>query len=179
MELEYRATKRLRDVLKESEANHAAHLGRSLARPVTEKFLEFTAGRYDQVTLDPSLRVGCITAMGSGHEVASLSIGTRDQLATLVRLALAAHLKSAVLLDDQLTQSDSRRLAWFRDRLRASVRDHDHQIVVITCRPLDYLYPEELPAYSRERSESDDGRLTVLDLERVFSANHNAKRSVV
>ena len=72
-----------------------------------------------------------------------------------------------VLLDDQLTQSDPRRLVWFREQLRASVRDHDHQVIVITSRPSDYLHPDEMPGPERDRLETEDGRLTVVDLERV------------
>jgi DNA repair exonuclease SbcCD ATPase subunit len=169
LEFEYKATKHLFNVLKEAEAKHTAHLGRSLAKPVTDLFLDFTAGRYAQVVLDPDLRVRKIAARGSERELGSLSVGTRDQLATLVRLALAAHLKSVVVLDDQLTQSDPNRLGWFRDRLRASVRDHNHQVIVITCRPLDYLLPGEMPASPCNRWATNDGSLTVMDLEQVAS----------
>jgi uncharacterized protein YhaN len=136
---------------------------------VTEIFSEFTSGRYAQIVLDPGLRFQGVMAKGSERELGSLSVGTRDQLATLVRLALAAHLKSVIVLDDQLAQSDSQRLVWFRDRLRASVGDHNHQIIVITCRPLDYLQPEEMPVPPCDRFETEDGKLAVVDLERVTS----------
>jgi hypothetical protein len=169
LELEYKATKRLLDVLKEEEVKIAAHLGQSLAKPVTEIFSEFTSGRYAQIVLDPGLRFRSVMAKGDERELASLSVGTRDQLATFVRLALAAHLKSVIVLDDQLAQSDPQRLVWFRDRLRESVRDHEHQIIVITCRPLDYLHPEEMPAPPNDKLETEDGRLAVVDLERLTS----------
>jgi uncharacterized protein YhaN len=131
-------------------------------------FLEFTGTRYAHVNLDPGLRVQTIATMGNDRELASLSVGTRDQLATILRLALAAHLKSVLLLDDQLTHSDPQRLDWFRSKLRASVQNHDHQIIVITCRPLDYLRAEEMPVPPSERFESADGKLTVVDLERAI-----------
>jgi uncharacterized protein YhaN len=168
-ELEFRAAYRLLGVLKEAEMKHAAHLGQSLAKPVTEIFSEFTSGRYAQIVLDSGLRCQSVMAKGGERELASLSVGTRDQLATLVRLALAAYLKCVVVLDDQLTQSDPRCLLWFRDRLRASVRDYEHQIIVIACRPLDYLHPEEIPASPCDRLVTEDGRLAVVDLERVLS----------
>ena len=163
------------DVLKESEAKHAEHLGRSLAKPVTDRFLELTSGRYAQVVLDPGLRVRNIMSNGGERELGSFSVGTRDQLATLVRLALAAQLKSVVLLDDKLTQSDPRRLVWFREQLRASVREHDHQIIVITCRPLDYLHPEEMPVPACDRFQTEDHTLTVLDLERTALCEYPVK----
>lgn len=169
LELEYRATKRLLDVLMETEVKHAAHLGRSLAKPVTEIFSEFTSGRYEQIVLDSGLRFRSVMAKGGERELTSLSVGTRDQLATLVRLALAAHLKCVLVLDDQLIQSDPHRLVWFQDRLRTTVRDHNHQIIVITCRPLDYLQPEDMPVPPCDRLETEDGKLAVLDLERLTS----------
>ena len=167
LELEFRATKRLLDTLKAAEAKHAAHLGRSLAKPITELLIDLAGQRYTQVAMDPSLRVQNITARGGEREWTALSVGTRDQLATLVRLALAARLKSLVILDDQLAQSDQRRLEWFRNRLHASVREHKHQIIVITCRPLDYVRQEDMPGPSScGRLETKCG-LTVIDLEQA------------
>jgi hypothetical protein len=163
LELEYKSTKRLLDVLKEAEEKHTAHLGRKLAEKVTKVFRELTEGRYAQVGMDGGLRVQNVAAEGSERGLPSLSVGTREQLATLVRVALAANLKSVVILDDQLTQSDPCRLAWFQERLRASVRDYAHQIIVITCRPRDYLRPEEMPAVPCDRWETADG-LVIADL---------------
>jgi len=40
------------------------------------------------------------------------------------------------------------------DRLRAIARDHDHQVIVITCRPLDYLHPEEKPGLDQRKNTS-------------------------
>jgi len=40
------------------------------------------------------------------------------QLSTIFRLSLAEQLQSAVMLDDQLTQSDAQRMAWLRDLIR-------------------------------------------------------------
>jgi outer membrane murein-binding lipoprotein Lpp len=64
LELEFNGTRRLRDVLKESAAKHTEHLGKSLAKPVAEKFLELTAGRYADVAFDPGLRVENVAANG-------------------------------------------------------------------------------------------------------------------
>ena len=91
-----------------------------------------------------------IVASGGTRGVAELSVGTREQLATIVRLAIAAQIKTTVLLDDQLVHSDSRRLEWFRRQLRSSVRDHDHQVIVVTCRLSDYSEGEERLEPERE-----------------------------
>jgi hypothetical protein len=169
LELEFNGIRCLRDLLKESAAKHTAHLGKNLAEPVAGKFLALTANRYTHVAFDAGLRVENVVVNGGEREVAALSVGTRDQLATLIRLVLAAYLKTAVVLDDQLTQTDPGRLGWFRDLLDAGVRDHGHQIIVITCRPQDYvLQKHEMPA-ALERWESDDGTLTIMDLQRIIS----------
>lgn len=97
-----------------------------------------TGNRYGTFLLDPALTVRSVKADGDHRGYQSLSIGTRHQLAVLVRLALAAHLKATLLLDDQLVQSDSKRLGWFRETLSSSTKNHNHQIIVITCRPDDY-----------------------------------------
>jgi hypothetical protein len=86
-----------------------------------------------------------------------------------VRLVLAAHLKSVVILDDQLAHSDQKHLEWFRNKLHASAREHKHQIIVITCRPLDYVHPDEVPDPSSCSRFDTEGELTVIDLERVAS----------
>jgi hypothetical protein len=40
--------------------------------------------------------------------------GTREQLSTLYRLSLSEYLRTAIILDDQLVQSDDSRMDWFR-----------------------------------------------------------------
>ena len=70
----------------------------------------------------------------------ALSVGTRDQLATLLRLALARHPKAPLLLDDHLVHTDPARLGWFRRALLAAATGM--QVVVLTCRPEDYLAPD-------------------------------------
>jgi len=83
-------------------------------------------------------------------------------------VALAAQLKSVVLLDDQLVQSDPTRLEWFRQALRTTVRDQQHQVLVFTCRTGDYLTQDELPKPTESQHESDEGRLLSTDLEKVI-----------
>ena len=89
--------------------------------------------------LDPNHRSARPAA---SRGVDHLSVGTREQLATLLRLAIAGYLKTALVLDDQLVHSDPERLNWFRDRLRASAVERGHQVIVFTCRPSDYLSPD-------------------------------------
>ena len=69
-------------------------------------------------------------------------MGTREQLSTLYRLSLAEYLQTVIVLDDQLVQSDDTRMDWFRALLTEKARSF--QIVVVTCRPGDYLEAGEL-----------------------------------
>lgn len=152
------AALRLLNEIRSVEAARTSHLGRTLAGPITETFRALTDGRYGQIELDPDLRTQDIAALGAPREVSDLSVGTREQLATLIRLAVAAHLQTALVLDDQLVHSDSARLTWFRQRLRSSVREYSHQVIVFTCRPDDYL-----PA------DAEDDSVAVVDLEGQLS----------
>jgi hypothetical protein len=172
LESEYRAKLHLFNTLKREEEKQSTHLGRTLAGPVSAIFAELTAGHYSQLVLDSGLRFrGVVVAMNGERRVESLSVGTRDQLATLVRLCLAAHLRSVVVLDDQLTHSDVRAMRWFRDHIRASARNHGHQVVVVTCHPEDYLDQEEMPV-SADRWKSQDEMLVAADLTHlVFRGN--------
>ena len=138
-ELAEKAALRLLREIEDVEAARATHLGRALAGPVTKAFRALTGERYGPISFGTDLRAEHIEAEGQSRKLEALSVGTREQLATLLRLAIAGHLKTSVILDDQLVHSDSARLAWFSERLRASARDHGHQIIVFTCRVADYL----------------------------------------
>jgi DNA repair exonuclease SbcCD ATPase subunit len=137
LELDADAWKLLRDTLKESEEGGTQHLGRALAGEVGRRFGELTAQRYTGVEIDPHLRVQNIEGDGNPRLVDVLSVGTRDQLATLLRLAIAESLGAAIILDDQLVQSDAERLGWFRTALQQA--STLVQVVVITCRREDYV----------------------------------------
>lgn len=153
-ELEFEAMKFLRDELEKSSRRHTDHLGRSLARPVLAQFRSLTRDRYSNLLLDPHLKLeeasievnGSVVGGRSPQKWEAMSVGTRHQLATLVRLSLAAHLRTALVLDDQLVHSDFDRLLWFRERIRTAINDHHFQVIVMTCRPQDYVTEAELAA---------------------------------
>ena len=141
-ELTEHAARRLLIEIEKVEAERATHLGHALAGPITEQFRALTGGRYGPISLDPDLKTTHIEVHGAAQQLDHLSVGTREQLATLLRLAIAGYLKTALVLDDQLVHSDPERLNWFRDRLRASAGERGHQVIVFTCRPSDYLSPD-------------------------------------
>ena len=163
-ELEYDALYHLLQILQHASQLHSAHLGNSLARPVTEQFCALTGNRYAALQLDPDLQLKTVTSLNSERPRDAMSVGTRHQLATLIRLALAAHLQTTVVLDDQLVHSDTNRLLWFRDRLRHAVAENEFQAVVVTCRPLDYISEQELRSGSDSHNAGTYGACISVNL---------------
>jgi hypothetical protein len=152
-----RGARRLLLEIETVEAERSTHLGKTLAAPIAQAFRELTAGRYDSISLTPDLKTEGIVATGKTRALSALSVGTREQLATLLRLAIADHLQTALVLDDQLVHSDTGRLIWFRDRLCRSANERQHQVIIFTCRPGDYL------------PGGPDGAVTVVDLGALVS----------
>jgi hypothetical protein len=72
------------------------------------------------------------------------------------------------LLDDQLVHSDESRMSWFRDELRAAATN-GLQILVLTCRPADYLAADEL-AQQHETMRDVSPSVRCIDLERAFAS---------
>lgn len=164
LELEYNGWLLLLETLKEAEKSQATHLGQSMVEPIAKRFAELTASRYGELNLGPELEVGGIEAFGGTREIEQLSVGTREQLSTVFRLSLAEQLESAVLLDDQLTQTDPKRMNWFKQRLREFAGKI--QVVVLTCRPQDYLQDNEIQLEEKWYG-SEDGTVRAVNLERV------------
>ncbi len=166
LEEEVDAQRLLLTTLKEKEKARASNLGAVLARPITERFAALAGNRYGRVQIDSGLRAETIEAGGESRSFDLLSVGTREQLATLVRLAVATQLKTAVALDDQLVHSDPGRMGWFRDELRRCAAGGT-QIVVLTCRPDDYLDGQAEPPDGVVPGASDE--TVAIDLAQQLS----------
>ena len=154
IEAEYEAWKLLLEQMKEAEAAQASNLGLALVPAIADHFNDLTRQRYATVKLSAQLQMEGVVAAGTLRSASSLSIGTREQLSTLFRLSLAEYLHTAIVLDDQLVQSDGHRMDWFRALLKEKA--HTFQIIVFTCRPTDYLAP--IPPVS-------DGRALPVDID--------------
>lgn len=166
LEEEYAGWRHLQATLDEVGRTQTRHLGQVLVGPITERFRQLTSGRYGRLNLGPELDNPRIETPGAGvQEVSLLSVGTKEQLATLLRLTVASQLGSVVVLDDQLAQSDGRRLEWFREALRRV--GESTQVVVLTCRPEAYLLTGELP--DQAGTTRDYGGVRSVDLERSVS----------
>lgn len=169
VEVDAQAWKLLHETLRAVENEEGVHLGRALAGPVAARFEELTAGRYRALRLDASLQAeGLQTADASDDDdvLAALSVGTRDQLAALIRLTIADQLRSAVVLDDHLVHSDLARLHWFREVLQKTAVNA--QVIVLTCRAEDYVRADELPAGSATRDVAA-GTIRTIDAVQVVT----------
>ena len=136
IEVEYGAWKLLLETLREAEAEDAVHLGKALVEPVSRRVSELTGGAYGEVSIAPTLSTQNIESAGSKRELSRLSVGTRDQLATVLRLTIAEKLGSTVVLDDQLVQSDASRMRWLYEFMLQCAKEF--QILVLTCHPEQY-----------------------------------------
>jgi energy-coupling factor transporter ATP-binding protein EcfA2 len=167
IEAEYEAWKLLLDQMKEADAAQASNLGQALVPAIAGRFQELTQRRYETVHLTAQLATEGIVVLGALRPATQISVGTREQLSTLYRLSLAEYLRTVIVLDDQLVQSDDNRMDWFRALL--TEKAHSFQIVVFTCRPGDYLLSSALvPQGSAVHADTDGGFIRAVDLGRAL-----------
>jgi AAA domain len=167
IEAEYEAWKLLLDQMKEADAAQASNLGQALGPAIAGRFQDLTRRRYETVQLTAQLATEGIIVSGAVRPAAQISVGTREQLSALYRLSLAEYLGSAIVLDDQLVQSDDTRMDWFRVLLAEKSRGF--QIIVFTCRPGDYLSGAAMvPSGSAIHADTDDGFTRAVDLGRAL-----------
>lgn len=136
VELEYEAWRLLVETLRDAENTEGQHLGEALSQPVSQRFAELTGGRYGKLMVGPDLKADGLRVAGELRDIGALSLGTQEQLATLLRLTVAEHLQTMLVLDDHLAQTDATRGAWFRELLREHTKRT--QVIVLTCRPTEY-----------------------------------------
>jgi hypothetical protein len=167
IEADYEAWKLLLEQMKEADAAQASSLGQTLAPAIASRFQQLTQRRYQTVQLTAELATEGIMASGALRSTAELSVGTREQLSTLYRLSLAEYLRTVIVLDDQLVQSDDSRMDWFRALLIEKARSF--QILVFTCRPGDYLLPGALvPQGNEVHADTEGGLIRAVDLGRAL-----------
>ncbi len=124
----------------------------SAERDAKEAFLEPVLKRVDpflrlllpeaRVTLDEeTLEITGVARDGREEPYEVLSVGTREQLSVLVRLAFAVYLQekgvpAVVILDDALVYADDDRFERMQLALRKAAATV--QILILTCRPRDW-----------------------------------------
>ena len=167
IEAEYEAWKLLLEQMKEADAAQASNLGQALGPAIAGRFQELTRRRYGTVQLTAQLATEGIMVSGAVRPTDQISVGTREQLSTLYRLSLAEYLRTVVVLDDQLVQSDETRMDWFRALLKEKSRTF--QIIVFTCRPRDYLEKTGMvPKGKSLFADTDEGFTRAVDLGRAL-----------
>ena len=167
IEAEYEAWLLLLEQMRDADAAQASNLGQALAPAIASRFKQLTERRYDNVQLTAELGTEGIVAAGAVRATGRISVGTREQLSTLYRLALAEYLGTTVVLDDQLVQSDGTRMDWFRSLLAEKARLF--QIVVFTCRPEDYLAANAMvPKGKSIQKDTEGGFVRAIDLGRAL-----------
>ena len=139
---EARGWKRLLEAAEEVAQESTTGLAELMGDELTERFSElirFVARdelNYGPVVFGQALDTPSVHIAGSSRTLSSFSVGVREQLATILRLIVAEKLQNTLILDDQLTQTDSRRLLWF-SKLLEQVSEKA-QIIVLTCREHEY-----------------------------------------
>jgi len=167
IEAEYDAWLLLLEQMKEADAAQATNLGQMLAPAIAGRFEELTQKRYENVRLTAQLGTEGVVVGGAVRSMERMSVGTREQLSTLYRLSLAEYLKTTVVLDDQLVQSDDTRMDWFRALLVEQARHF--QIIVFTCRPVDYVSQGAMvPPGTSTSQDTDAGFIRAIDLSRAI-----------
>jgi DNA repair exonuclease SbcCD ATPase subunit len=137
-----RAWRLLRD-----ELQAAASAARdALLAPVRARLVPYLRRLFptSEAVLDPeTLALTHLRRDGTAERFEQLSLGTREQIAVLVRLALARLLHEiegeapCLLLDDALVYADETRFDVMKAILQQAAREL--QILILTCRPRDYL----------------------------------------
>jgi hypothetical protein len=167
VEADYDAWLLLLDQMKAADAAQASNLGQALAPAIASQFEALTQKRYENILLTEQLGTDGVMVAGAVRETKRISVGTREQLSTLYRLSLAEYLCTAVVLDDQLVQSDNTRMDWFRKLLAEKSRRF--QIVVFTCRPNDYLAANAIVSKGKIAFKDTEGGFTrAIDLRRAL-----------
>ncbi len=166
VEVEYEAWQLLAETLRDVENSDGAHLGEALSGLLTQRFKELTTGRYGKLAIGPNLETEGLDAAGKIRHFDALSVGTKDQLATLFRLCIAEQIQSTVILDDHLSQSDPNKIEWFRALLRRT--GQSIQVILLTCRSGDYLLDEEIPDKDEIVRDRAGGLLRAVDLARAI-----------
>lgn len=136
LELDYEAWRLLGNTLAEANESSAAHLGNALVEPISRRMGTLTSGRYGEIAIGPELNPTGIALAGGDRPFKSLSIGTQEQIALLLRLAIAEALNTFLILDDQLTQSDTTRMDTLAEVLLTAAKQV--QILIFTCHPTAY-----------------------------------------
>ena len=114
-------------------------------RPIYDRarpYLELLHTGSEVVLDEDTMEISALRRNDEVEPFVGLSMGAREQVAVITRLALADLLSEAghtscLVLDDPLVNADQRRLE--RMHLVLHKAAERHQILILTCRERDYL----------------------------------------
>ena len=140
VQLEAGAWKLLVDILTEAEREDKARFIEPILKCI-EPFLKILFPQSKPVLDEKTMEIKELHRDEQKEPFLSLSIGTREQLSILVRLAFAKYLKekgypSMVILDDALVYADDDRFERMQHAL--SEAGKSVQIMILTCRARDW-----------------------------------------
>ncbi|WP_019172752.1 ATP-binding protein [Pseudaminobacter salicylatoxidans] len=113
--------------------------------PVRERsapYLRLIQADSDIVLHDETFEIEQLVRNGVAEPFGSLSVGAREQIAVITRIALADILREAgqeacIVLDDALVNTDEARLE--RMHLVLGKAAQNQQVLILTCRERDFL----------------------------------------
>ncbi len=145
LEDRYAALRLARRALTEADETLRAKFAPLLCQKTGELFSKLTAGSYDSIQLDRSLRVTVHPKDSAVYRPLSyLSGGTVDQLYLALRLAICELLlpKAPIVLDDALVYFDDKRAALALETLKEL--SQSRQILIFTCQSREKRILNEL-----------------------------------
>ena len=140
-DLEAKASRLLLETLSEAQRDSKERwLGP--VRQRVKPYLKFLEPDSDIVLDERTLEIEGIVRNGVSEPFSSLSVGAREQMAVITRLALADILRgagasSALILDDALVNTDEGRLERMHRVLQTAAKSL--QVLVLTCRERDFV----------------------------------------
>jgi uncharacterized protein YhaN len=140
IQAEANALKLLVETLDSAERNAKAAFLEPVLQQV-QPFLDLVFPGMGVALDEDTLEITEIARHGRTEPYRALSIGTREQLSILVRLAFAVYLRekgypAAAILDDALVYADDERFERMQLALRRAAETV--QILILTCRPRDW-----------------------------------------
>ncbi len=123
-------------------------------------FHQLTAGRYEQLDINPDGRFQALRTDGQSFDIAELSQATKEQAYLALRLSLASELAGQapfpVIMDDPFVHFDAKRLSRMTELI--SELSTDHQFIVFTCHEtLAPHWPEAKIIHVSEIGSSTEG----------------------
>jgi len=140
IEADYEAWSLLLDQMKQADAAQASNLGQALAPAIASRFEALTQRRYENIQLTPRNSAQKVSWSPVAVQLTDrISVGTREQLSTLYRLALAEYLVHDCRSRRSTRSKRPTIRGWIGSAHCLRRKPASFRSFVFTCRPGDYL----------------------------------------